>query len=156
MIEILAVAIPLEQFDQQKLEFLVRKIPAALVRTETLTVEKRFYEFPKMDDKGFKIKCESEHHLGSQFPSKSSCTLNILKDIDQRYDEHLVEFKDPYVVKSLFEAMSYGRDVKKFYSNERVYGVSVNGKYVDHFRFALSCSTEKCQFNMSLGKPKDL
>lgn len=156
MIEILALAIPLETFDQQKLEGLLRKIPAAHVRTETLTKEKRFYEFPKMNDKGFKIRCEAEHHLGSPLPSKSSCTLELLKAEDQRFDEQTVEFKDPFVVNSLYEAISFGTDTKRFYSNERVYGVNLGGKYAEHFRYGLVCSKEKCQFNMSTGKPKDL
>lgn len=157
MIEIFAIAIPLETFDQQKLEGLLRKIPAALVKQETLArVEKRFYEFPKMDDKGFKIRCEAEHHLGSQLPSKSACTLDLLNPEDQRTDEQSTELKDPFVVKSLYEAISFGAETKRFYSNERVYGVNLSGKYVEHFRYGLVCTKDKCQFNMSLGKTKDL
>lgn len=157
MIEILAIAIPLEAFDQQKLEALLRKIPAALVKEERLSrSEKRYYEYPKMNDKGFKIRCEAEHYLGSPLPSKSNCTLHLLKAEDQRSDEQSVEFKDPFVVNSFYEAISFGAETKRFYSNERVYGVNLAGKYVEHFRYGLVCSKDKCQFNMSLGKPKDL
>ena len=41
MIEFIAVSIPLTLFDQQKLEFLVRKIPEALVKVEEKKGEKK-------------------------------------------------------------------------------------------------------------------
>mgnify|MGYP006188517475 CR=1 FL=1 len=151
MIEILAIAIPLEIFDQQKLEALVRKIPTALIKTETVdpNKQKKIYSFPKMDDKGFKINCDAEHFLGSALPSKSSCTLHMLKEADARMDEHQIEFKDPFVVNALYDSISYGTDTKKWFTSERVYGVSLNGRYKEHFRYAISCSKEKCQMTFS-------
>lgn len=150
MIEILVAAIQLDSFDQQKLEGLMRKIPSALVSTETIgATEKKTYVFPKMEDKGFKVNCTAIHYLGNQLPSKTDCTLNMLKDADARFDEHLVEFKDPFTVKSLYNAISFGTDVKKFYSTERVYGLGVNGKYQENFRYVFSCTKEKCQVTMS-------
>ncbi len=150
MIELLFAAIPLEQFDQQKLESLMRRIPSALVKTEDQggKFERKFYSFPKMDDKGFKIKCQADHYLGSPLPSASSCTLHMLKDADVRYDEHAVEFNDTHVVTSIYNAIHSQSVTKKFYSNERVYGLGVNGKYGENFRFTFSCSQEKCQLTM--------
>lgn len=156
MIELLVAAIPLEQFDQQKLEALMRRIPAALVRTEDQNGKftRKFYSFPKMDDKGFKINCQADHYLQSPLPSESSCTLSILKDLDVRYDEHAIEFKDPFVVTNLFNAIHSAAETKKYYSNERVYGLGLNGKYAENFRYAFSCSKEKCQLTVS-SQPAD-
>lgn len=150
MIEILATLIPLETFDQQKLHALVAKIPSALVRTVTSNNKAtRYYSFPKMDDKGFKINCEADYHLQSSFPSKSSCTLHMLKSPDARMDEHRIEFKDPFVVNSLFNSISYGSEIKQWFTSERVYGMSLNGRYKEHFRYAITCSKEKCQMTFS-------
>lgn len=151
MIELLGTAIPLEQFDQQKLESLLRRIPSAFVRSENQggKFERKFYSFPKMDDKGFKINCEGDHYLPSTIPSASTCTLTMIKDADVRYDEQLVEFKDPFTVTSLYNAINSLAEIKKFYSNERVYGVGINGRYAENFRYAFSCFKEKCQLTMS-------
>lgn len=155
MIEILATLIPLETFDQQKLHALVAKIPVALVRTQEQDNKvTRYYSFPKMDDKGFKINCEADYYLHSTFPSKSSCTLHMLKEPDARMDEHRIEFKDPFVVNQLFQNISYGSEEKKFFSTERVYGLSLNGRYKEHFRYSISCTEEKCQMTFST-KPAD-
>jgi hypothetical protein len=150
MIEVLAIVIPLDFSDQYKLLGLVRKIPAALERTEIEGEgEKRTYSFPKMDDKGFKINCSSTHFHASPVPSEVSCTLSLLEEADPKFDEHKVEFRDPFVVKSLYDAISYGQAEKHFFSSERVYGFSLNQKYQDIFRYFLTCSKEKCSFSMS-------
>lgn len=152
MIELLAATlIPLEAFDAQKLETLVRRIPTALVKTEDMGgFERKTYEFPKMNDKGFKINCTADHYLQNPLPSKTNCTLSIIKEaLDASYDEQLVEFKDPFTVKSLFNAISYQNDVKKFYSTEQVYGYGLNNKYHNLFRYSFTCSTEKCSVVMA-------
>lgn len=151
MIELLIAAIPLEQFDQQKLEALMRRIPGALVETRDMgeKFERKFYEFPKMDDKSFKINCQADHYFQNSLPSASSCTLTMLKDLDARYDEHATEFKDPFVVTNLFNAINSGAQTKKFNSNERVYGLGLNGKYAKNFRYIFTCSKEKCQLTVS-------
>jgi hypothetical protein len=148
MIELLAATlIPLEPFDSQKLETLVRRIPSALVKTEDMEgFQRKTYEFPKMKDKGFKINCTADHYLNSPLPSKTNCTLTLLKEsLDARYDEELVEFKDPFTVKSLSNAISY----KSFFSNERVYGFGLNNKYHDLFRYEFRCTAEKCSVTMA-------
>ncbi len=150
MIELLIAAIPLEQFDQQKLEALMRRIPSALVMTEDQgKFERKFYSFPKMDDKGFKINCQADHYLENPLPSASSCTLTVLKDLDVRYDEHAIEFKDSFVVTNIYNAIHSAAETKKFYSNERVYGLGLNGKYAENFRYVFTCSKEKCQLTFS-------
>lgn len=152
MIELLAATlIPLESFDAQKLETLVRRIPAALVKVEDMDgFQRKTYVFPKMDDKGFKINCTADHYLESPLPSKTNCTLAIIKEsLDASYDEQSVEFKDPATVKNLFNAISYQADVKKFYSNEQVYGYGINNKYHNLFRYSFTCTNEKCAVTMA-------
>jgi len=152
MIELLAATlIPLENFDSQKLETLMRRIPTALVKVEDMDgFQRKSYVFPKMDDKGFKINCTADHYLQNPIPSKASCTLAILKEsLDASYDEHLVEFKDPFTVKSMFNAISYQNDVKKFFSNEQVYGYGLNNKYHNLFRYSFTCTQEKCAVTMA-------
>jgi hypothetical protein len=150
MIEILLSAIPLEAFDQQKLETLVRRIPEALVRTEKIEHgEKRFYSYPK-NSSGFKINCESTHYLHSKFPSDLNCSLNITQEIDPKLDEHQITFTDS----ELYKTLSYDADVKKFYSNERVYGLKMNGKYGEMFRYGFICDVKNCQLTFST-RPAD-
>lgn len=152
MIELLAATlIPLETFDAQKLETLMRRIPAALVKTEDMDgFQRKTYVFPKMDDKGFKINCTADHYLGSPLPSKTNCTLAIIKEsLDANYDEQLVEFRDPFTVKSMFNAFSYQAEVKKFYSTEQIYGYGLNNKYHNLFRYSFTCTQEKCSVTMA-------
>lgn len=155
MIELLATAIPLESFDQQKLESLMRKIPAAYVRTlEGEGKKTLFYSFPKMDDKGFKINCQAEYFSHSSLPTNTKCDLTMLQDLDGRTDEYMTEFKDPFVVKSFYEAISYTTAVKTWVTSERIYGVARDGRYKEHFRYTISCSKEKCQMTFSTKKPE--
>jgi hypothetical protein len=158
VIGLLLVAIPLTSFDQQKLETLMRRIPTAFVRSENISgIEKKYYSYPVMNDMGFKVLCEADHYMSSPLPSKSVCALNILQDHDQRFDEHKVELNDSDVVTDLFNAISFGPrpDTRRMYSNERVYGLGLNGRYQDHFRFSFTCSPEKCQMTMSTAKAKN-
>lgn len=150
MIEFLTL-IPLELADQQKLESFVRKIPVALIRAYSEGIKEfRTYSFPRMNDKGLKIECESLHFYSSQFPSESSCRLSLLNVEDLTRHEQVAEIRDPFVVQSFFEALSFGRsNTKSLYSNERVYGVNAKGVYAEHFRYSFTCSPEKCQVTMS-------
>ncbi len=155
MIEALLVSIPLNLADQQKLEALVRKIPRSLVREITHDgFIKKTYLFPARNDLGFKIQCEAIHYRQSELPSSSSCTLNLVQDVDTRYDEQTITIKDRSTVESLFKAMSYGQNLKTFYSLERVHGVNRAGQYKDHFRFSFLCKEESCQLNLST-RPAD-
>ncbi len=152
MIELIAATlIPLESFDAQKLETLVRRIPTALVKTEDMEgFQRKTYEFPKMNDKGFKINCTADHYLNSPLPSRTNCSLSLVKEaFDATYDEVLVEFKDPATVKNLFNAISYQADLKKFYSTEQVYGYGLKNKYYNLFRYSFACTLDKCSVTMA-------
>lgn len=144
------VSIPVELFDQVKLHTLVSKIPVAYEKTEKVNqFERKFFSYPKLDDKGFKINCQSDHYNGVSLPSKLSCELLMLTGPVVKSDEHLVEFTNPLVVKNFYDAISYGTDTKSIYSYERPYGKNLNGVYQRHFRYGLTCSIEKCQLTMS-------
>jgi hypothetical protein len=152
MLEFMAISIPLTLFDQQKLEFLVRKIPEALVKVEEKRDgKKKYYAFPQKDNHDFKIRCEADYYLNSTLPSFSSCKFEVIKSLNQRFDEHKIELKDPELIKSIMTSLSYNQDTKKLYSLERVYGLALNGNYQKHFRFGLNCRVEKCQLTFSTG-----
>jgi len=52
-------------------------------------------------------------------------------------------------VDAFYGAIPEGKELKKFYSNERVYGLKMNGRYGDHFRYALLCNQTKCELSFS-------
>ncbi len=144
--ELLFIAIPLEAFDQQKLETLVRRIPEALVHTSKFERgEKRFYSYPKSATAGFKIDCQSTYYLHSNLPSELECSLNVTQELDPRADEHKITFSDS----ALYKSLSYETDVKRFYSNERVFGLKLDGRYGDHFRYGFICNSLKCDLTFS-------
>jgi hypothetical protein len=157
MIELLITAIPIEEFDQRKLETLLRRIPEAFVKAEALEngVEKRLYAFPSRKDSEFKIECVADHYVGAAIPSKTACSVKIFKDIDVRYDEHLLVVKDSEVVSALYKAISYSQREKDFFSSERVYGLGINGKYQKNFRFRFKCTEEKCRLTFSSKLARD-
>lgn len=150
MIEVLVSLIPLQIADQQKLEALVRRIPKSLVSQISQNgITKKNYLFPQRNDLGFKIQCEAIHHRQSPIPSASSCTLTLLKDLDPRVDEQTIQLTEKSVVESFFTAISYGEDLKTFYSVERVHGVNRAGEYKDHFRYSFLCREKSCQLSFS-------
>jgi len=155
MFEVLMFSVPLTLFDQQKLEFLVRKIPESLVKVEEKSgVKKKYYEFPRNSDQDFKIQCEADYYLDTSLPSFSTCKLEVSKSVNQRYDEHKIELKDKELIKSIMNSLSYTQDTKKLYSLERVYGVALNGQYSRHFRFSFNCAVENCLLTFST-RPAD-
>jgi hypothetical protein len=155
MIELFLLTIPLESADQQKLEALIRKIPQAFVKQSTQNGQtKKAYEFPSRNDLGFKILCDAIYYRQSELPSHSSCSFSMTQNLDPRLDEQTITIKDHSSAESLFLAMSYGQNIKTFYSNERVHGVNRNGQYQDHFRFSFRCERDRCQLNLS-SRPAD-
>lgn len=151
MIELLFLtALNLDTFDQQKLESLLRKIPEAVVSVDQIpNGEKRLYSYPKDESSGFQVKCEANFFLGASYPSSSQCSLTIFETHSVKQDEHKITITDPRVVGDLYAAISEGKELKKFYSNERVYGLKLNGRYGDHFRYALLCNKTKCELSFS-------
>lgn len=155
MIQLFLLTIPLQIADQQKLEALIRRVPQAFVKQATQNGQtKKNYQFPVRNDLGFKIYCEASYFRQSELPSLSSCSLFMNQNLDPRLDEQTILIKDRSSVESLFQAISYGQNVKTFYSNERVHGVNRNGQYQDHFRFSFRCGRDQCQLNLST-RPAD-
>jgi len=152
MFEVIMLSVPLTLFDQQKLEFLVRKIPESLVKVEEKSgFKKKYYEFPRNSAQNFKIRCEADYYLNSSLPSFSNCKFEVSKSLNQRFDEHKIELKDPDLIKSIMKSLSHTQDTKKLYSLERVYGVALNGQYSKHFRFSFNCAIENCLLTFSTG-----
>jgi hypothetical protein len=149
MIELFLLALPITEFDQVKLEVLLRKIPDAYLRSEVKNgMERKYYSYPK-DNEDFSIHCEADHYLSSEIPSRANCHINVAKNLDARVEEHLVEITDSAQVKNFFSAISYNSENKKFYSSEKVFGLGINGRYQENFRYAFNCSKIKCQFTFS-------
>lgn len=155
MIEALAILLTLTPSDQQKLEALIRKIPEAFVKTEeALPFSKKFYSFPRSDREGFRINCEARHYRGSSVPSLSQCQIILYSESNRGRDEHLLELKDQEISGQLFRAISYGDEVeKRWFSNERVYGMSLKDRYEDHFRLSISCRSQSCRLTYSTKDP---
>lgn len=151
MIDFLIELIPLEKTDQQKLEALVRKIPTALVREEYhQEYVRKIYLYPEHErEESFRIRCESDHYLDSKIPSYSSCTLERISNYQSKYKETRTEVLHSQTIEELYSSITYGRDQKKLFSLERVYGLSLSGKKQKHFRFSIVCSKEKCQLTTS-------
>ena len=147
---LLLTAIPLETFDQQKLEALLRKIPEAHAKTvEVTNGKRRIYSYPKSLRESFQFNCEADFLFDSEFPSYSKCSLNISQELSPKEDEHLIVVNNSELASSLYKAIPEGMELKKFYSTERVYGLKLNGKYGNHFRYSLVCSEQKCDLTVS-------
>jgi hypothetical protein len=141
--------IPVIELDQIKLESILQKVPPALVRSEGEGErETKFYSYPKYDDKGFKLYCEADHFYGSSVPSKVRCSIDVTT-VASEFDEVRVIVRDKAVVRNLYRAMPYGTETKEVYSQEKVYGLGINGKLQNLHRYIFSCSEEKCQLTFA-------
>lgn len=140
-----AARIPVEAFDQGKLEQLLRRIPSALVKTEEKAgYVRRHTQFPPAKTAPFVINCQADFYAGAIYPSTKTCQVDV--DGEPRVgDEFVLTIKDPSILAGLTTAISYGGDVKKYISNELVYAQSANGKYKNIFRFSFVCKTEDCE-----------
>lgn len=144
-----AVAIPLTSIDQIKMGTMISKIDSAYTHSEKSDgLEKKFYSYPKYDDKGFKIDCEADYYLDSTVPSNIKCETDVTY-VDDRYDEVLVEVTDKAIAKNLYEAIPYGKETKKVYSGERVYGRGRDGRNQNIFRFVFVCTEVKCELTFA-------
>jgi hypothetical protein len=140
---VFAGAIPVDSFDQSKLEAVLRKIPSALVKVENHQgFSRKFYSYPKSPS-GVHISCQADFYLNSTVPSTKSCVVEM-KTTNLSGDEYQVTLTDSAVVSELRNALSYGMETKKFYSTERVYGQSFAGGYRDLFRYSFICETQSC------------
>jgi len=140
----LLALIPLIQFDQSKLEQLMRKIPEAYVKSVSHTgFVRKHYAFPKQKST-FQISCEGDHYAGSQIPTMKKCELSVTGE--RLGDEYLVEFKS----QELANALHMG----KLFASERVYGQAYGGEYRQLFRYQFSCTGDACKGTFAV-KPKE-
>lgn len=143
-----SVSIPLQGFDAQKLETLLRGIPSAYVKSDmTDNMERKYFAWPK-DPSNFSIKCQADHYNGSPIPSAKTCYLDA-DDSKAKGDQILTQIKDPEMVGELRKAISYEEKIKKFYSHQRVYGQGTDGYYRYLFRYQLDCAQTSCTFSVS-------
>lgn len=140
--------IPLQLFDQSKLESVLREIPSALIKSESHQgFVRKHYAFPPSHGQ-FQIKCQADYYLSSTIPSTKSCSVEVgLGEL--RGDEYVFTSTDSAFVSALYQAMPYGQQVKKVYSTERLYGQSRNGSYKQLFRYSLICKTNSCELSFS-------
>ena len=145
----LAVEIPVETFDQSKLESLLRKIPTALIATTRGNgFVKKTTRYP--DAKSlFAIVCEADYFGNSDIPTNKSCKVTISDKTDLRGDEYLIKITDSRRVNEMYNAIPYGPEVRKSYSHERVYGQAWEGDYKNIFRFMIVCKKTSCDFRFS-------
>lgn len=144
----LAASIPVDRFDQSKLESVLRRIPEAFEKSEDMTTHvRKFFSFPKTES-DFKISCVADHFRSSPIPSNSECKLNVSGD--KKGDEIQIKITDAAVVGNLFAVMPVtSNEVRKVYSTERIYGQAYAGNYRELFRYIFSCSQKSCDLSVS-------
>lgn len=144
-----SVEIPLNVFEQSKLEELLRKIPSALQKRETLAGHvRKHYQFPTEKSSEFSIKCHADYFGTSQVPSLKVCEV-LVSASNVVGDEYSFKLTDKKDVKALVKAISYGAEIKKVYSHERVYGQGHDGAYRQLFRYSFNCTSESCLVTFS-------
>ena len=145
----LSVEIPIEPFDQSKLETLLRRIPTALIGTTSGDgFVKKTTRYP--DAKSlFAIVCEADYFGGSDIPTNKSCKVTISDKSDLRGDEYLIKITDSRRVTEMYNAIPFGLEIKKSYSHERIYGQAWEGDYKNIFRFMIVCKKTSCDFRFS-------
>jgi hypothetical protein len=150
---LMAAKIPVENFDQAKLETLVRSIPSALVRIENQEgFTRKHYLFPNSKKALFAIKCQADYYGEATIPSFKSCDLNI-PDKELAADEYLFKITDSPNITSLRNSISYGDEIKSFYSFERVFGQAYDGVKRNLFRFTFICKRDACDVTIATKNP---
>jgi hypothetical protein len=145
-----AAVIPLDSFDQSKLEHLLRKMPSTLVKTEALDgFTRKHFVFPAKKT-GFSIRCSSDFYSKAELPSEKRCEVTISDEAALKGDEYLFKVTDPAVANPLYTALSYGLEEKKYYSNETLRGVAAqDGVFRQIFRYILACKPGSCDLIFS-------
>lgn len=152
-LEVLAVAIPVDKFDQSKLETILRQMPSAHINTQDMgDFVRKTYRFPTTKSK-FSINCEADYYARASIPSDKKCTVTVSDKADLKGDEYLFKMTNTIQVSELFNAISYGKEEKKSYSHERVYGQAYEGNYRDLFRYMIICKKDFCDFRFT---PKEV
>ncbi len=141
--------IPLNTFEQTKLETLLRKIPSAFVKKEKLTgFIRKHYLFPAQGASEFSVKCTADYFGAALVPSHKVCEASV-KSGEVVNDEYLIQLTDPKIVRALYKAISYGETEKHFSSHERIYGKGHDGIWRNLFRFSFSCRKDACSVTFS-------
>lgn len=140
-----ATKIPVTIFDQAKLETVLRNIPSSLKRIEKFNgYIRKHLKFPDVAQSNFFITCQVDYFNESQIPSYKACELDVIS-LDHAGEEFSVKIENLEIVTALRESFSYGQEIKKFYSTERIYGQAFDGKYRDLFRYMFICSAKACE-----------
>ena len=144
-----SVEIPVDEFDQSKLESLLRRIPSALIGTvQQDGFIRKTTRYPDTTSL-FTIDCEADYYAGSSIPTYKRCVVTVSDKADLRGDEYLIKLTSKSRVTEMFEAISFGSDTRKVYSHERVYGQAFEGDYKNVFRFMFVCKKTSCDFRFS-------
>ncbi len=146
-----ATSIPVDGFDQSKLEALLRRMPVAFEKLEDATTHvKKYYVFPKTES-SFQITCSADHFRSSAIPSKTECKMTVTGEV--KGDEIQVKITDADIVGTLYAAMPVtSSDSRKVYSTERVYGQAYAGNYRELFRYVFTCTQKACDISVSTKK----
>lgn len=143
----LAEIVPLEKFDQSKLQQLLSRIPSALKRQEKNgALIRHYYSYPKSGS--FKINCEADFYHNLSIPSDRRCSLEMDTSLVQG-DEIVLKINDSSTVQELFKAISYGSEIKKFYSEDRMKGRRADSSYGLIFRYIFICTTKECDVKLT-------
>lgn len=148
---VLAATIPMEDFDQSKLEQLLRKIPNSVIKTENLNgFVRKHTQFPlNMFNAEFSIKCSADYYANADVPSIKKCTVDVSDEAITQGDVITTKITDPTLVSQLSNAIPYLKDDKKFYSNERFKALAFTGDFATVFRFIFNCKQNACEAQFS-------
>lgn len=148
-VNVMAVEIPVDEFDQSKLETLLRKIPTALIASSQGNgFVRKTTRYPDATSL-FAIVCNADYYAGSTIPTYKKCKVSVSDKADLRGDEYFIKLTQKSRVSEMFDAISYGTTTRKSYSNERVYGQAFEGDYKNVFRFMIVCKKTSCEFRFS-------
>lgn len=144
--------IPLNVFEQSKLETLLRGMPSAQVKKEKFKGHVRKYtQFPKIQNSAFGIKCYADFYGHAKIPSLKVCEASV-ESTDPVKDEYLIKLTDPEAVADLNGSISYGDQIKKFSSHEQLFGQGFDGTSRTLFRYSFICQKSSCDITFSTKK----
>ena len=145
-----SVEIPVDEFDQSKLESLLRKIPSALIgSSQEDGFVRKTTRYPDTNSL-FTIVCEADYYADASIPTYKKCVLSVSDNADLRGDEYLIKMTQKSRVSEMYNAISFGTDTRRTYSHERIYGQAFEGDYKNVFRFMIVCKKNtSCEFRFS-------
>lgn len=146
----------LKEFDQYKLAEFLDRLPDT-VATRTVTKRSSFsrnysvhHSFPKKSN-AFLMECESFFVEDSEVPLDVDCVVTINKKSKKAIIKHHVLRVNlrKSEAKAVYDAIPYGRPVKKLYSYGRGPGITYTGvkNVVHHYQFL--CTETLCRMNFS-------